>query len=76
MNIMNNNIMQINELIKIIQEDKYYDGAIYESIMFYLNYCKNWFMLQQLDKLEDELISGTSNIDSKELLSILKEKDE
>lgn len=81
---MNNNIMQIDELIKTIQENEYidcskddlYDGVIYESIMFYLNFCKNWFMFQQLDKLEDELINGTSDIEPKGLLSVLKEKGE
>ena len=48
---MNNDIIQIDELIKTIQENEYidcskddlYDGSIYESIMFYLNFCKNWF---------------------------------
>lgn len=81
---MNNNIIQINELIKTIQENEYidcskddlYDGSIYESIMFYLNFCKNWFMFQQLDKLEDELINGTSDIEPKGLLNDLKESGE
>ena len=81
---MNNNIIQINELIKAIQENEYidcskddlYDGNIYESIIFYLNFCKNWFMFQQLDKLEDELINGISDIEPKGLLSALKEKGE
>jgi hypothetical protein len=81
---MNNNIIQIDELIRSIQENEYidcskddlYDGGIYESIMFYLNFCKNWFIFQQLDKLEDELINGTSDIEPKGILSILKEKGE
>ena len=61
---MNNNIIKIDELIKTIQENEYidcskddlYDGAIYESIMFYLDFCKNWFqginMIKEIEKWE------------------------
>lgn len=52
-------IMPINDLIKMIEEmeyidckkDDYYD-VTYESIMFYLNFCKSWFLIQKIDEIE------------------------
>lgn len=77
---MNNKIMNINELIEMIDENGYIDckkvdyyDTTYESIMFYLNFCKNWFLMQTVDKLNDELINGTSDIEPKGLLNELKE---
>ena len=52
-------IMSINDLVKMIEEmeyidckkDDYYD-VTYESIMFYLNFCKSWFLIQKIDKID------------------------
>ena len=53
------NIMNIHELVDMINEmqyidckkDDYYDTT-YESIIFYLNWCKNWFLIQQIDNID------------------------
>lgn len=58
-----NDIINIDGLIKTIEENEYidcskddlYDGVIYDSIMFYLKFCKGWFIGQQVDKLENEM---------------------
>lgn len=69
-----NNIMDINELVKMIEEMEYidckkddYNDVTYESIMFYLNFCKGWFVMQQIDKLKDEILNGKSDKEPKGL---------
>lgn len=59
-----NDVININDLIKTIEENEYidcskddlYDGDIYKSIMFYLNFCRGWFKCQQLEHEYEKIL--------------------
>lgn len=80
---MNDKVMHIIDLVKMIEEMGYidckkenYNDATYESILFYLKFCQSWFLMQQIDKLKDELINGKDKEEPKGLISILEKEVE
>ena len=80
---MNDKIMHIIDLVKMVEEMGYIDckkensdDATYESILFYLKFCQSYFLMRQMYKLGDELTNGKDKKEPKGLMNILESKGE